>query len=349
MPTVHNIYVGLNMEKLVKYCGLAALLAGAAFCLPNCDDPDEPIGPEPYDGPWKIVPCPEGPSYLNGVFFLNPDLGYAVGCRHILKYDGNKWEIDYVYREGSERYLPALMDVWFSSPDDGWVSGHEYDKETEVSTALLLRYDGKGWKRFEHGTPATSFYALNFINANDGWAAGFGVCHWNGEKWEYISDLTYLTDIYANSPTDVWATGAHSERIYHYDGATWTRVHDDPWGIELYGIWFTSPGHGWAAGSGVKASDQSNVMEYKEGKWRYYLGEPWNEGIRQGLNAVHFSGPNSGWAVGQMTFRWDGEQWWYFKRPPPQTHTGTMFDVFTINENDAWAVGDARTILHYEP
>ncbi|NIT35707.1 MAG: hypothetical protein GTN49_04290, partial [candidate division Zixibacteria bacterium] len=47
---------------------------------------------------------------------------------------------------------------------------------------------------------------------------------------------------------------------------------------------------------------------------------------------------------GQQTFRWDGERWWHVKRPPPQTHTGTLFDVFTLGENDAWAVGDARTI-----
>ena len=62
---------GRKMKIILRYCGLGALLAGAAFCLPNCDD--NGTGPEPYDGPWKIVPCPEGTSYLNGVFFLNPN------------------------------------------------------------------------------------------------------------------------------------------------------------------------------------------------------------------------------------------------------------------------------------
>ncbi len=161
------------MKIIIRYCGLAALLAGAAFCFSSCDDGDS-TGPAPYDGPWKVVACPviEGLYSLDAVFFLKPNLGYAVGCRHILKYDGNKWEVDYIYKEGSERYLPALLDVWFNAPDDGWVSGHDYDTVTKEGTGLLLHYDGKGWSKIEHNTPAGSFYSLFFLNENDGWAGG---------------------------------------------------------------------------------------------------------------------------------------------------------------------------------
>jgi len=336
------------MKKLLRYCGLVAL-AGAALYLPNCDDGGP--GPAPYNGPWKIVPCPEaeGLYVLEGVYFLRRDLGYAVGCRHILKYENGQWRIDYIHREGNERYSVVLADVWFEDAKDGWVVGREYDKTERTTKALLLHYDGKTWKKVDHNTGATSFEAVNFLNPNEGWAAGFGICHWNGSSWEYISDLSFLTDIYFNSPTDGWATGHKCELIYHYDGSTWTRVHDDPWGIELYSVWFTSPDHGWAGGSEANAVDESNIMEYKNGKWDYYLGAAWDEGIKDYINAVHFSGPNNGWAVGQQTFRWDGERWWHVKRPPPETHTGTLFGVFTLDENDAWAVGDGRTILHYEP
>ena len=329
------------MKKIVKYCGLAALLAGAAFCLPNCDD-DNGTGPEPYDGPWKIVSCPEGPSYLKGVFFLNSELGYAVGCRHILKYDGTEWKIDFAYKEYSERYVVALEDVWFNAPGDGWVAGREYDTETKISTALLLRYNGEEWKRFNHGTPATSFEALHFLSANEGWAAGFGICHWNGVTWEYVSDLSYLTDIFANYPTDVWAVSKYSERIYHYDGVTWTKVHEDPWGVELRSIFFTSPYHGWAgANKGVKASDQSALLEYKDGKWSYFPLEV----RRSGINAIHFASPSCGWAAEQYTYYYDGDKWRYVKDPA----TNFITDVFTLSEDDAWAVGEGAEILHYEP
>jgi photosystem II stability/assembly factor-like uncharacterized protein len=326
----------MGMKKILRYCGLAALLAGAAFCLPNCDD--NGTGPELYDGPWKIVPCPEGPSYLKGVFFLNPDLGYAVGCSYILKYEGEKWEVDYIC-EGA-----ALEDVWFNAPDDGWVCGWG------EGGGILLRYNGRLWERFEHNTPATSFYALHFMSANDGWAAGFGICHWNGTDWEYNSDLSYIKDIFFNSPTDGWAVSKYSERIYHYDGSSWTRVHEGSYpSVELYAVGFSSPEHGWTGGMGCISGTQSNLMEYRNGKWRYYQEPPWDEGIRRTVNAVHFSGPNNGWAVGQTTFRWDGERWWYVKPPPRDMHVGALNDIFTLSEDDAWAVGGARTILHYEP
>jgi photosystem II stability/assembly factor-like uncharacterized protein len=318
------------MKKLLRYCGLVAL-SGAALYLPNCDDGGP--RPAPYTGPWKIVACPEGPSYLKGVFFLNPSLGYAVGCEYVLKYDGVNWKVDYVC-EGA-----ALEDVWFNSPDDGWVCGWEHEG------ALLLRYDGRRWTRINHGTAAGGFYALHFLSPNEGWAAGFGICRWNGSSWEYVSDLTYLTDIFFCSPTDGWAVSKNAERIYHYDGTTWTRVHDDPWGLELYSVWFTSPDHGWAGGSEANAIDESNIMEYKNGKWRYYLEPPWEEGIKRDVYGLHFSDPNNGWAVGQTTYRWDGDNWVHVK---PPRRRGMIYDVFTISENDAWAVGDGRTIFHYE-
>jgi len=143
------------MKKILRYWCLVALLAGAALFFSNCDD--NGTGPEPYDGPWKSIPCPEGPSYLKGVFFLNPELGYAVGCEYILKYQRGKWGVDYVC-EGA-----ALEDVWFNAPDDGWACGWDHEG------AVLLRYNGRRWDRFEHNTPAKAFYSLYFLDANNGW------------------------------------------------------------------------------------------------------------------------------------------------------------------------------------
>jgi len=334
------------MKKLLRYCGLGALLAGAALYFSSCDG-DDPTGPEPYDGPWKMVPCPEGPSYLKSLFFLNPDLGYAVGCSYILKYERTEWKIDFAYKENSERYIVALEVVWFNAPDDGWVAGREYDTETKVSTALLLRYDGKEWKRFDHGTPATSFDSLYFLSPDEGWAAGFGICHWNGTSWEYISDLSFLTDVYFNSPTDGWAVSKYSERIYHYDGSSWTRVHEGSYpSVGLYAVGFSSPDHGWAGGMDCISGTQSNLMEYRNGKWRYFLDLPGGEGIRTNIDDIHFSAADCGWAVGYSTFFWDGTKWREVKRPPD----GYPNAVFTLSEEDAWAVGEGRyRIMHYEP
>ncbi len=333
------------MKKLMRYCGLGALLAGVAFCLPNCDD--NGTGPNPYDGPWKIVACPEGPSYLNGVFFLNPNLGYAVGCEYILKYDGGAWEIDYEYPVQEGKISAGFYDIWFNAPDDGWVIGSWYDDGNKVRKGLIMRYDGVKWQEMENIPSSIDWRCVFFLDKNNGWVGGYGIARWYGDEWHYETNVGFITDMYFNSPTDGWAVAMHGERIYHYDGSSWTRVHDDAWGIELYSIFFTSPDHGWAAGSDCISGTQSNLMKYGNGKWDYYREPPWDEGIRRGINAVNFSSGNNGWAVGQTTFRWDGERWWYVDSPRPEI--GTFTDVFTISDGEAWAVTEGAEILHYEP
>ena len=334
---------GWDMKKLLRYCGLVAI-AGAVLYLPNCDD--DGSGPAPYTGPWKIVTSPEGlgPGALDGVFFVKPDLGYAVGCgATIIKYDGKSWKIDYFYPTG-ESEGAGFEDVWFNSANDGWVVGNWGDGK--LQKGLIMHYDGVKWREVENIPGSVWWECVFFLDKNNGWVGGYGISRWDGSKWHSESDVGFITALFFNSPTDGWAVSKYSESIYHYDGTTWTRVHDDPWGIELYSVWFTSPERGWAGGSEAKAVDQSNIMEYKNGKWRYYLGPNWEEGIKRDVYGLHFSGDNNGWAVGQTTYRWDGDNWLLVK---PPGRRGIIYDVFTISENDAWAVGDGRTIFHYEP
>jgi len=320
-------------KRIVRYCGLAALLAGAALFLPCCDG--NGTGPEPYDGPWEVVPCPEGPSYLNAVFFLNPNLGYAVGCRHILKYDGSEWKVDFAYKETSERYSIALYDVWFNASDDGWVVGSEWDNEKRESIPLILHYDGKYWTRVVAVLPSDGFRALYFLTPEDGWAAGMGIAHWDGDSWNYVADIGFLTGIFFNTPNDGWAISYYGPKIYHYDGVTWEKVYEQSM-HRGYAVAFTEPGRGWAC------SGRTMMMEYKDGKWGEYVVE----GMLYEPFDIHFLSPTCGWACGNWTYKWDGEKWNFVKDP---VVGGPIYGVFTVSEEEAWAVGGGRLIMHYQP
>lgn len=190
-----------------------------------------------------------------------------MGCEYILKYDGGSWKIDYVRPNPNPPYNPSIHDVWFNAPDDGWAVGSEYDPDLAEYKPLFLRYDGGRWKRFNHNLRDCGFSKLFFLNRDDGWAVNWGIAHWDGNKWTKVSDISFLTDVFFNSPTDSWAVSKYSERIYHYDGREWKKVHEDPWGIDLYSIWFTSADHGWAGGDGCISGTQSNLLEYKNGWW----------------------------------------------------------------------------------
>jgi hypothetical protein len=317
---------------------------GVAYA--SCDD-NNGTGPEPYDGPWKIVPCPELPKLhsLTGVSFVNADLGYCVGGPYILKWDGVSWKKDYELIPTPPYELATCYDVFFLDEDHAWVAGGE--GTASEGKIVILRWDGNRWERVHQNLPMNYLYSIFFLDENNGWVGGDGVGRWDGSEWTYDADLSVVTDIFFNSPTDGWAVSKYSERIYHYDGSSWTLVHDDAWGIELRSICFANPGKGWAGGMNANAGDESNILEYRNGEWFYYLGPPWEEGIHRDVNAVHFSGLNNGWAVGQKTYRWDGKRWWYVDSPRPEI--GTFTDVFTISESDAWAVTDGPEILHYEP
>jgi hypothetical protein len=293
------------------------------------------------------VPCPEGPSYLNGVFFLNPSLGYAVGCDYILKYDGTAWKVNYKYPEKEGKKIGHLYDVWFTGANKGWAVGVWYDEGIKIRKGLIMHYDGFSWREIDNIAGSKEWECVFFLDENTGWVGGYGIARWDGNEWHYETDVGFITDMYFNSPTDGWAVSKYSERIYHYDGTKWTRVHDDPWGIKLYSVFFTSPDRGWAAGWYCISGTQSNILGYKKGRWGYYREAPWTEGIRRDIYGLHFSDPGNGWAVGQRTFRWDGERWWFGDDPPLSTR-GMLYDVFTISDKDAWAVGDGKTILHYQ-
>jgi hypothetical protein len=264
-----------------------------------------------------------------------------------LKWDGVTWKKDYELIPTPPNDLASCYDVYFLNKDDGWVAAGE--GTASEGKVVILHWDGKSWKSVPQSLPMDYLYCIFFLDENNGWVGGDGIAKWDGSNWVYETAIYAVEDIFISSPTDGWAVSKSSERIYHYDGSTWTRVHEDAWGIELRSIFFTSPDHGWAAGSGVVSGAQSNIIEYKNGKWVYYREPPWDEGIRRTVNAVHFSSANNGWAVGQKTFLWDGERWWYVEDPPPETHFGIFNDVFTLNEKDAWAVTDGARILHYEP
>ena len=212
---------------------------------------------------------------------------------------------------------------------------------------MIMHYDGVKWKEVENIAGGVWWECVFFLDENNGWVGGYGIARWDGKEWQYETNAGFITDMYFNSPTDGWAVSKYSERIYHYDGTTWTRVHEGTYpSVELYAISFSSPEHGWAGGMGCISGTQSNLMEYRNGDWRYFLELPGGEGIRTNIDDIHFSAADCGWAVGYSTFFWDGTKWREVERPPD----GYPNAVFTLSEEDAWAVGEGRyRIMHYEP
>jgi hypothetical protein len=113
---------------------------------------------------------------FNGLTFLNPTYGFAVGSGGtICIYNGRTWAP-----------TPADAGVDFYGTafagDVAWAVG---------SGGAICRYVGGSWVPWNTGT-SVNFYGVSFLNANFGFAVGAGgtICRWNGTTWVALNSGT---------------------------------------------------------------------------------------------------------------------------------------------------------------
>jgi hypothetical protein len=164
------------VKIILKYCGLAALLAGAALYFSNCDG--GPTGPEPVKSVWEWVPTPKCLAPVKDIYFVRANDGWAFGGSYALRWDGEKW-----YR--TEWPSSATTDVWFNSPDDGW----------RTTPAYIHHWDGVSWARVAECGPFEGFASIAFNEPDSGWSGLYAdwpgypqMFHYDGYKWDYYPD-----------------------------------------------------------------------------------------------------------------------------------------------------------------
>ncbi len=203
-----------------------------------------------WDGErWRFVPSPamrfvsqEGKV----VAATGPDDVWVVGtvAEHgwriaALRWDGVSW---------TRSSLPdfdrsVATGVAASSPKDAWVIGSRANRHR----ALASRWDGKMWRSTDtRALRSSSLGGVVALGPDDAWAVGSTrrrvpgdsfaqalVAHWDGSTWRPASIPrlprdTFLYDISASGPTDVWALGwsnaPEAAVLLHFDGESWTKV-----------------------------------------------------------------------------------------------------------------------------
>jgi hypothetical protein len=114
---------------------------------------------------------------------------------------------------------------------------------------LLQRYNGSGWTTFKVPSPGAldSLEGVAAIASNNVWAAGFWyptkvgrfqplLMHFDGTTWRQqalptFAGSTQLSDIVANSATDIYACGSYANTsrvpqpfMLHFDGKKWSQT-----------------------------------------------------------------------------------------------------------------------------
>ena len=224
---------------------------------------------------------------LTGVWGSAPNDVFAVGGGNfdvpaeIFHFDGVRW---------SPMVAPVLPEnlytaVWGSSASDVYAVG-EYFLGRDI--LLIAHYDGTSWTTVTldqpndliatdvHGSSGSDVYVVGYQFPEE----AYFVAHYNGSTWTQtrFEEEGALLGVWANSPTDVWATGVDGTGGFfiHFDGSAWTKSRL-PGAPFLTDMWASSGSDIYAVGQGIFHYDGTTWRRSSEllgtGVWGISAGE----------------------------------------------------------------------------
>ena len=290
-------------------------------------------------------------AWLHAVYFLNNDLGWAVGSRGTLlaTTDGGKsWQAKPQPTED------AIRDVYFADEENGWLvcERNIYDLRSNDEPRAYLMKTGDGgehWKRVNlrgANVDARLMRAI-FSRSGRGWAFGEGGAVYttqdSGTSW---SKLQLPTRFLLLGGTFIdencgWLVGAGATILQTSDGGeTWQHgrlaVASN---VRFNSASFVNERWGWAVGSGGAIYRTSNGGR----SW-----QPQASGVTADLFDVKFLNAAEGWAVGAegtVLHTTDGGSHWIASR---SATPHTLERIFFTDHSHGWAVGFGGTILRYD-
>jgi hypothetical protein len=152
---------------------------------------------------WRIARLPATGSVgqLSGVTTLSAGTAWAVGCANcftgsaqplILRWNGRSWQRARVpVTSGANNELSGVMAL---SARSAWAVGSGGRTRLGVPKTLILRWNGKSWKRApspNDGSNGGAVVSVDALSAGNAWAVGNNfndeaqtlILHWNGKAW----------------------------------------------------------------------------------------------------------------------------------------------------------------------
>ena len=164
------------------------------------------------------------------------------------------------------------------------------------------------------------------------------------------SGESYLDDVAAVSPTDIWAVGYYditdgeATFIVHWDGTMWSVVPspDTTDNVnELIAVTAISADDLWAVGAHgfIQPGDAGLIVHWDGSVWSIVSSPAGTESLAD----VTALSSNNVWAVGGFvataTIHWDGTQWSTVSSPNPGDYENSLSGITAVASNDLWAVG----------
>jgi hypothetical protein len=256
-----------------------------------------------------------------------------------------------------------LSGVAVTSASNAWAVG---SAGTTHATTLIMRWNGKTWRRVASPSPAGStLRGVAATSARSAWAVGSTgsgkalIVHWNGTAWKRVtSPGNGLSGVAATSARNAWAVGSTSSGktlIVHWNGTTWKRVTSpSPSQARFSGltaVTATSARNAWAVGSTTTSTNfKSLILRWNGRAWRQVPSPSVTFGkFGSALEGVAATSVANAWAVGctdgcpvggtPLIERWRGTSWKQVAAPTTPYALYNLVGVAATSASSAWTVG----------
>jgi hypothetical protein len=294
---------------------------------------------------WAVGRYEGGPGLERDCVIEEPadrdDVDFEEGCGMIVRYDGADWRIMNHSAIGQPRPLPALnaLDMKYAPEQEawiGWIAGN--DAAFDSLKAMILEFldDGKGpngegrW-RYTSTTRSTNITAdlraAKIISADEAWIVG-----------EHGHEAWYRT---ANGQPGDWGARGKSGKDH------------------LYAMDMTDQLYGWDGGQkgrmnryiGFCHDDDPETACWFDNKDRP-IRPPSGPPLTVDVWSIDLLRRGVGWVVGGQTsasstiaFLQPDEKW--YTVPVEGDPVVALYDVWMLDDDLGWAVGEEGTILEY--
>ncbi len=314
------------MAKRLLLLALAVTIVAASSAPGWCQDP----GPE-----WQLQSSGTI-EWLWGVWANSPTQAWAVGSfGTALSGNGTSWVAT------PTNVTATLCDVWGFSNDDVFAVG---------TAGTIIRWDGFQWKEMASGTTEDLFGVWGDDN-EDVWAVGANgtLLHYTETvtdrrvlEWVPVASGTSdgLFDVWGANKKDIFAVGVGGQ-VIRYDGEEW-QLSNTGTTENLSGVWGVSEEDVYAVGDAgvIRRFDGTSWSAVASGL-QTNLYSVWGEVKKKSngnVSGVVFIVGQGGVVLGGLESAF---------APVSSPTQSDLFAVFTIDDDEAYAVGRTGTIVRY--
>lgn len=305
---------------------------------------------------WTVVRKSELDADLQGIFFSDPNLGWAVGYSNTILHtrdSGKTWESLYINESSHHHELmeTQFKAVNFINTKKGWAVGGQNIGQFGSHNGVIIHTKDGGKTWLVQADNITSYLNdLVFINDREGWVVGGWfqqgeILHTTDGGQTWISQLTTdrgLNSIFFTTKKEGWAVGDGGIFLHTEDfGRTWQRKSIRQYeGYNFNDIVFVSETEGWIV------SDSGLILHTQDG------GESWQtrkSGTNDPLKTIRFVSPKEGWIVGWkglILHTTDSGMTWEHQFSPT---TKTLNGLSIVHRDGIpWVAGESGIVLRYE-